>query len=83
MSMMTELATRVAALEAKVEALTTKRPPGRPLGASEYQAATVMALHADGHSLRAIAAETGMGVRTVRTVVEKAKGTDRTTRRRK
>jgi hypothetical protein len=39
----------------------------------------VLKLHKAGGSLRGIAEETGLGVNTIRTVVAKATGTDRTT----
>jgi uncharacterized coiled-coil DUF342 family protein len=57
------------------------QPVGRPLAASEVQQATVRKLHKAGKSLRWIAEETSLGFNTVRTIVGKAEGTDRTTRK--
>lgn len=54
---------------------------GRPLQASEAQCEHVLTLHKAGHSLRAIADETSLGLPTVRTIVGKKTGTDRTTTR--
>ena len=54
------------------------QPVGRPLAASEAQQATVCKLHKAGKSLRWIADETSLGFNTVRTIVGKAEGTDRT-----
>jgi Helix-turn-helix domain of resolvase len=56
-----------------------RRNVGRPLAASDAQAAHVRKLHKAGKSLRWIAEETNLGVNTVRTIVGKADGTDRTT----
>jgi hypothetical protein len=41
----------------------------------------VRKLHKGGASLRAIAEETSLGLRTVRTVIDQKNGTDRTTKR--
>jgi hypothetical protein len=57
------------------------QPVGRPLAASEAQCAQVRRLREAGRSLRAIAEETGLGLNTVRTIVDKARGADRTVRR--
>lgn len=57
------------------------RDPGRPLAASDEQMKKVRKLHKDGASLRSIAARTNLGLRTVRTIVEKDAGTDRTSKR--
>jgi hypothetical protein len=57
------------------------QPVGRPLAASEAQQATVRKLRKAGKSLRWIAEETSLGVNTVRTIVGKVDGTDRTTRK--
>jgi hypothetical protein len=54
---------------------------GRPLAASEAQQRKVLAMRKAGESLRAIVTVTGLGLRTVRTIIGKADGTDRTTRR--
>jgi hypothetical protein len=56
-----------------------RQPVGRPLGASEAQVATVLKLHGRGTSLRGIVDETSLGLRTVRTIIAKRDGTDRTT----
>ena len=56
---------------------------GRPLAASEAQAATVTKLHKTGKSLRWIAEETGLGLRTVRTITGRTNGTDRTSKARR
>ena len=50
---------------------------GRPLEASEAQIKKVRQLRKAGKSLRTIAAETGLGLRTVRTIIEKDAGTGR------
>jgi Helix-turn-helix domain of resolvase len=55
---------------------------GRPLAASEAQCLQVRKLRKAGQSLRSIAEETGLGLNTVRTIVGKANGTDRTTKTR-
>ena len=52
---------------------------GRPLAASEAQAAKVKELRNGGQSLRAIANETGLSLRTVRTVLDNAEGKSRDT----
>ena len=57
------------------------QPVGRPLAASAAQQATVRKLHKAGKSLRWIAEETSLGFNTVRTIVGKAEGTDRTSKR--
>ena len=54
---------------------------GRPLQASEAQAESVRKLRKSGVSLRAIADETGLGLRTVRTIVETGDGTGRSSTR--
>jgi transposase len=54
---------------------------GRPLEASEAQIAQVLKLRKSGTSLRGIAEETNLGLSTVRTIVGKTNGTDRTTKR--
>jgi hypothetical protein len=58
-----------------------KRPVGRPLAASDAQVATVQRLRKAGRSLRSIVAETSLSFATVRTVVGKMDGSDRTSRR--
>jgi hypothetical protein len=57
-----------------------KRNFGRPLAASPAQQQSVLAKHNTGQSLRAIAADTGLGLQTVRTIIDKADGVDRATR---
>lgn len=52
---------------------------GRPLAASDAQAAKVKELRRAGQSLRAIASETGLSLRTVRTVLDNAQGKSRDT----
>jgi hypothetical protein len=54
------------------------RPVGRPIAASDKQQATVLKLHKAGKSLRGIVEETSLGLATVRTIVDKRAGTDRT-----
>ena len=56
---------------------------GRPLAASDAQVATVLRLHKDGKSLRWIVDETSLSLRTVRTIVDRRNGTDRTTKARR
>ena len=57
------------------------RNVGRPLEASDAQRQTVLKLHKDGMSLRGIAEETSLGLRTVRTIVDQRGRKDRTTRK--
>jgi hypothetical protein len=47
----------------------TPRPAGRPLAASETQVAEVRRLRANGASLRAVARSSGLGLKTVRTIL--------------
>ncbi len=56
---------------------------GRPLAASDAQVAAVTKLHKQGKSLRAIVDETSLSLRTVRTIVERRRGADRTTKARR
>jgi hypothetical protein len=56
-----------------------KRNVGRPLAASDAQCETVRKLHKAGTSLRDIAEETNLGLNTVRTIIGRVNGTDRTT----
>jgi hypothetical protein len=59
-----------------------KRSIGRPLAATDEQCNQVRALHhKDGLSLREIAEETGLGLRTVRTIVDQNYRRDRTTKK--
>lgn len=76
-----ELVSRWNAVVPIVNAST--RDIGRPLAASEAQVETVAKLHKVGQSLRTIADETGLGLRTVRTIVGRKNGTDRTTKARR
>jgi hypothetical protein len=57
------------------------RPVGRPVGASEAQIKTVISLHRKGVSIRGIADETSLGVRTVRTILGREDWTDRTSQK--
>ena len=57
------------------------RNVGRPLAASEAQCVQVLKMHKGGDSLRAIAEETSLGLRTVRTIVEQKRGSDSTTKK--
>ncbi len=50
---------------------------GRPLAAGPSQREDVLKRQTAGQSLRAIAGETGLGLRTVRTIIDKADGVDR------
>jgi hypothetical protein len=54
------------------------RNVGRPLAASDAQRDQVLKLRKAGNSLRAIAEETSLGLRTVCTIIAKGAGTDRT-----
>jgi hypothetical protein len=56
---------------------------GRPLGASDAQVAAVLKLRKADKSLRAIVDETNLSLRTVRTIVERKRGVDRTTKARR
>jgi hypothetical protein len=56
-----------------------RRNFGRPLAASPSQRDDVLKRHKAGHSLRSIAEDTNLGLRTVRTIVDKADGVDRAT----
>jgi uncharacterized coiled-coil protein SlyX len=57
------------------------QPVGRPLEASEAQIAQVRKLRKAGRSLRWIEEETSLSFQTVRTIVGKAEGTDRTSKK--
>jgi DNA-binding CsgD family transcriptional regulator/uncharacterized coiled-coil protein SlyX len=65
----------------KYNAAVAPRGIGRPLAASEAQQRQVLVMRKEGKSLRTIAAKTSLSRRTVRTIVGKAEGTDRTTKR--
>jgi cell fate (sporulation/competence/biofilm development) regulator YmcA (YheA/YmcA/DUF963 family) len=55
------------------------QPMGRPLGASKDQRQRILAHRKAGKSLRWIAEEMNLGLQTVRTVIDKKDGVDRTT----
>lgn len=55
---------------------------GRPLAATKEQEKEILKLHGRSMSLRAIAAEIGIGVQTVRTVVGRQSFTDRSSMKR-
>jgi hypothetical protein len=57
------------------------QPVGRPLGASDAQVDEVKRLHKRGVSLRGICDHTSLSFRTVRTILGRIDGTDRTTRK--
>jgi predicted RNase H-like nuclease (RuvC/YqgF family) len=65
----------------KLVPLINRQNVGRPLAASEAQCAQVLKLRKAGTSLRGIVEETNLGLGTVRTIVDKASNTDRTTKR--
>ncbi len=65
----------------KYNAVIAPRGIGRPLAASGAQQRQVMALHKNGKSLRSIVKATNLGLSTVRTIIGKANGTDRSTKR--
>jgi uncharacterized protein YjaG (DUF416 family) len=56
---------------------------GRPLAASDAQVAAVLKLHKAGKSLRWIVDESSLSLRTVRTIIERKRGVDRTTKARR
>jgi DNA repair exonuclease SbcCD ATPase subunit len=62
-------------------AIAVPQNVGRPLAASEAQRATVLDLRKRGFSLREIAEETSLGLRTVRTIVDQPQRKDRTSKR--
>jgi hypothetical protein len=57
------------------------RNVGRPLAASDAQVEQVLKLHKQGSSLRDIAEETSLGLRTVRTIIDRPDWRDRTSRK--
>jgi hypothetical protein len=63
----------------RYNAVVQPRNVGRPLAASDAQVVQVRALRKRGMSLRNIAEETNLGLPTVRTIVGRVDGTDRTT----
>ena len=64
-------------------AVMAPRDVGRPLAASEAQVSTVSKLHKAGRSLRQIEDETSLGLQTVRTIVGRKQGKDRTSKKRR
>jgi hypothetical protein len=67
---------------ADFNATIAPKPPGRPLNASPAQCETVLQLRKRKMSLRDIADEMTLAVATVRTIVTRDAGTDRTTMKR-
>jgi hypothetical protein len=67
----------------RYNAVISPRERGRPLAASETQQAETLKRSKAGESLRGIAAATGLSLSTVRTIVDKSKGKDRTSKRAK
>jgi hypothetical protein len=76
----TELVRKWNQLVPRYNAVINPKDIGRPLAASDAQRARVLQLRKAGHPLRAIAAETGLGFRTVRTIIDKPAGKDRTSK---
>ena len=72
------LAQRWNKLIPKYNAIVASREIGRPLNASETQCAQVVKLRKAGSSLRDIADDTSLSLRTVRTILGRADRTDRT-----
>ncbi len=66
---------------AEYNAVVAPREVGRPLEASEAQVKEALKLRKTGISQRSIAAQTGLGPQTVRTILGKDRGTDRTSKR--
>jgi hypothetical protein len=62
-------------------AVVRPRERGRPLAASAVQQADVLKRRKSGQTLRAIAAATRLGLRTVCTITDKTKQRDRTSKR--
>jgi hypothetical protein len=60
---------------------STLRDRGRPIAATAEQRAIVFESHAEGRSLRECADDAKVGLQTVRTLLGKIDGTDRTSRR--
>jgi hypothetical protein len=67
--------------ERRLNGTLTKRERGRQIAATPEQRADVFRLHEEGVSLREIAADVGIGFQTVRTLIGKIDGTDRTSRK--
>ena len=66
---------------AEYNAAVRPRERGRPLAASEAQCADVIKRRKSGEPLRKIAYATGLGVRTVCTILDKGTARDRTAKR--
>jgi hypothetical protein len=66
-------------LLAFTRARVTPQPMGRPLAASNDQRQRILNHRKAGRSLRWIAEDMNLGLRTVRTVIDKKAGVDRTT----
>ena len=66
--------------ERRLAGTLNKREPGRPIAADAEQRAEVFRLHDEGVSGREIAAELELGRQTVRTLLGKITGRDRTSR---
>jgi uncharacterized coiled-coil protein SlyX len=64
----------------KVVPLLNQQPVGRPIAASEAQCVMVRKLRKAGRSLRWISEETSLGLSTVRTILGKVDGSDRTSK---
>jgi septal ring factor EnvC (AmiA/AmiB activator) len=73
-----EMINRWNCLVPRFNATILARDIGRPLAASEAQQAQVRQLRKAGRSLRAITKATGLGLQTVRTIIDKPAGEDRT-----
>jgi hypothetical protein len=74
-----DLARRWNKIVSQYNARVAPRNVGRPMGASEAQQVQVRKLRQSGMSLRGIADETSLALHTIRTIVGKVNGTDRTT----
>jgi hypothetical protein len=77
-----DLAKRWNRFVPKYNAAINPQPVGRPLAASNAQCSTVLKLHKTKVSLRGIADETSLSLRTVRTIIGRDEWTDRATLRR-
>lgn len=60
----------------------TKSNPGRPIAASPAQREDVLKRRKAGQSLRSIADDTGLSLQTVRTIIDRKDGLDRSTKAR-
>jgi len=76
-----KLARKWAKFVPRFNASVDPKDAGRPIAASKAQMAKVRALRKAGQSLRAIATETGLGLRTVRTILDKDAGKGRAAER--